>query len=490
MTTPDPLATRGLPQRRTVLLAQSGAARERLREALRQAGAEVVLVADPSSTDVETVLAAEPDSILVALDPAIEAQLDRFDAVLGDPAITVIFDEAELAARREGWDAARWSRHLQAKLYGHDDVLPPGKTESDDDYPQPGLPTTPQQHHAQASFGEYADEAEIHAEVLPTDAVGAGLAEVDAVDAELLDIDGTSFDSTSFDGTPFDSTSFDSANLDSGGVGGIDFNSFDMGGENRETRDNADGNVAGLDEYLLNTEVSSEAAEIPSAAKPRTFNASEWSLDDAETANARPATTTGNLNIEELERRIAGLSLADTDSYGHGPQRGAVVLLAGLGGPDAVRQLLKNLPEGFPRPVLIVQRLDAGQHDKLVGQMARASAMPVQLALADTVLEAGNVYVVPPALGLTRKANELRFSSSGNLFDALPANDSAIVMLSGGDTASVDPIMRLASSGAWVAGQSAEGCFEPAAANDLVARGGEVGLPAQLAERLSERWPV
>lgn len=476
MTTPDPLATRGLPQRRTVLLAQPGAARDRLREALQQAGAEVVLVADPSSTDVEAVLAAEPDSILVALDPAIEAQLDRFDAVLGDPAITVIFDEAELAARREGWDAARWSRHLQAKLYGHDDVLPPGKTESDDDFPQPGLPTTPQQHHAQASFVEYAGEAESHAEVLPTDVVGAGMAEVDAVDAELLDVD---------------STPFDSANLDSGDFGGIDFNSFDMGGETRETRDNADGNVVGLDEYLLNTEeASSEAAEIPSAAKPRTFNASDWSLDDAETATARPAAITGNLNIEELERRIAGLSLADTDSYGHGPQRGAVVLLAGLGGPDAVRQMLKNLPEGFPRPVLIVQRLDAGQHDKLVGQMARASAMPVQLALIDTVLEAGNVYVVPPALGLTRKANELRFSSSGNLFDALPANDSAIVMLSGGDTASVDPIMRLASSGAWVAGQSAEGCFEPAAANDLVARGGEVGLPAQLAERLSERWPV
>lgn len=466
---------RGLPQRRTVLLAQPGAARDRLREALQQAGAEVVLVADPSSTDAEAVLAAEPDSILVALDPAIEAQLDRFDAVLGDPAITVIFDEAELAARREGWDAARWSRHLQAKLYGHDDVLPPGKTESDDDYPQPGLPTTPQQHHAQASFVGYAGEAEFHAEVLPTDAVGAGLAEVDAVDAELLDVDST----------PFDSNSFDSADF-----GSIDFNSFDMGGETRETRDGADGSVAGLDEYLLNTEVSSEAAEIPSAAKPRTFNASEWSLDDAETASVRPATTTGNLNIEELERRIAGLSLADTDSYGHGPQRGAVVLLAGLGGPDAVRQLLKSLPEGFPRPVLIVQRLDAGQHDKLVGQMARASAMPVQLALVDTVLEAGNVYVVPPALGLTRKANELRFSGSGNLFDALPANDSAIVMLSGGDTASVDPIMRLASSGAWVAGQSAEGCFEPAAANDLVARGGEVGLPAQLAERLSERWPV
>ena len=38
----------------------------------------------------------------------------------------MIFDEAELAAQREGWDAARWSRHLAAKLHRHQQVLPPG----------------------------------------------------------------------------------------------------------------------------------------------------------------------------------------------------------------------------------------------------------------------------------------------------------------------------------------------------------------------------
>lgn len=469
MTTPDSLRARDLPQRRTVLLAQPGAASDRLRDALQQAGAEVVLVADPTGITVDAVIAAEPDSVLVALDPAIEAHLERFDAVLGDPAITVIFDEAELAARREGWDAARWSRHLQAKLYGHDDVLPPGQTESDDEYPQPGLPTTPQQHHAQASFVEYAVEADEHAEVLPTDAVGAGLAEVDEVDATLLDVDSVE-------------------------LGAIDFNSFDMGGEDRENRGSREDTVAGLDEYLLNTGDSDDddvAAEIPVAAKARTFNVSEWSLDDGgtaavgRTAPANPAT-----HIEDLERRISGLSLVDTDTYGHAQPRGAVVLLAGLGGPDAVRQLLKGLPKNFPRPVMILQRLDGGQYDKLVGQMARASAMPVHLALADTVLEAGNVYVVPPTLGLARKATDLVFSGSGNVFDTLPANDSAVVVLSGGDTATVEPIMRLAAAGAWVAGQSAEGCFEPAAANDVVARGGEAGLPAALAERLAERWPV
>ena len=57
------------------------------------------------------------------------------------------------------------------------------------------------------------------------------------------------------------------------------------------------------------------------------------------------------------------IELADVDSYGHGPLRGAVLIEAGLGGPDAVRQLLGELPEGFPRPVLVRLRLDGGRYD-------------------------------------------------------------------------------------------------------------------------------
>jgi chemosensory pili system protein ChpB (putative protein-glutamate methylesterase) len=467
VTTPEIQPT---PQRRTVLLAQPGAARDRLRDALQQAGAEVVLIADPCGIALDAVTVVEPDSVLVALDPAIEMHLERFGAVLGDPSITVIFDEADLAARREGWDAARWSRHLRAKLYGHDDVLPPGQTEPDDSYPEPGMPITPQQRHAHASFGDFAGEAEAHVAALPTDALGDGLlAGLDQVEGELPGLDADNADT-------------------------IDYRSFDLGDDHDEGEgEGADATPTqevGLDEYLLATVDPQETAAIPAAAKARTISSGEWSLDEDGATYARPPAPPATIDIEELERRIAGLSLADTDSYGHGPQRGAVVLFAGLGGPDAVRQLLKALPEGFPRPVLIRQRLDGGQYDKLVGQLARAATLPVQLALADAVLEAGNIYVMPPTLGLARNGADLVFSASAALFDALPASDSAVVMLSGGDIAMVDPVMRLAAAGAWVAGQAPEGCFEPAAAKDLVARGGETGLPTQLAERLAERWPA
>lgn len=114
-------------ERRVVLLARAGVACERLRGALAEAGANLVLEGDPTVLDPQALDAADPDVVVVVLDPASEDALDRFENLLLDPSIEVIFEEAELAASREGWDAARWARHLSAKLNRHDDVLPPGR---------------------------------------------------------------------------------------------------------------------------------------------------------------------------------------------------------------------------------------------------------------------------------------------------------------------------------------------------------------------------
>jgi chemosensory pili system protein ChpB (putative protein-glutamate methylesterase) len=122
---------------RVVLLARPGEARSRLETALGEAGAEVVLVADPLEAEPAEVGGMQPQVILVLLEPAIEDALERYEPLFADPSLSVIFDEADLAAQREGWDAARWARHLSAKLNRHDDVLPPGR-ESETDWPLPG----------------------------------------------------------------------------------------------------------------------------------------------------------------------------------------------------------------------------------------------------------------------------------------------------------------------------------------------------------------
>jgi hypothetical protein len=135
---------------RVALLARPGPAADRLRATLGEIGTDLVLEADPVESDPQALADAAPQAVVVVLDPAVEDVLERYDPVLADPAVDVLYEEAELAVAREGWDAARWGRHLSAKLMHHGDVLPPGReadTAPVGDVPdlQPGRPPTPAQ---------------------------------------------------------------------------------------------------------------------------------------------------------------------------------------------------------------------------------------------------------------------------------------------------------------------------------------------------------
>lgn len=397
--------------RRVVLLARPGPACERLSAALQEAGADLVLTADPVNAQAQSIAEAQAQAIVVALEPTVEDVLDRFDAVLGDPEVMVIFEEADLAAQREGWDAARWVRHLAAKLYRHGDVLPPGAEAEPD----------PAEHDLDTLF---AMEAMTRAADVPRDTTSRGV-RVDDADAQEADAraplvtDRDFIDMTSEDAPPEDAP-----------------------------------------------------VQVESAAAHQRFRQ----------------------DLEDLDRRIADITLADTRSYGHGPQRGAVLIEGGMGGPDAVRQLLGAMPAEFPRPVLVRLRLDGGRYDRLVRQMARATTLPVILAEPGQLAEKGKVYFMAPSLAVATEGAGLAFveagDGAGSLLAVLPAGDSAVVLLSGSDPALVDAAMTHAWSGALVLGQSSDGCYDAAASDALVARGAEAGSPAELAQRLAERWPT
>lgn len=64
---------------RVAVLARPGEACDRIHGALREAGADVVLVADPVESDPSLESAAAPNAILVALDAAIEDAIERYD---------------------------------------------------------------------------------------------------------------------------------------------------------------------------------------------------------------------------------------------------------------------------------------------------------------------------------------------------------------------------------------------------------------------------
>lgn len=407
--------------KRVALLARPGEARERLRVALHDAGAEIVLEDDPNALDADALGHSAPQVVLVALEPAIEDSLERFDSVLHDPAVAVIFDEADLAAKRQGWEAQRWARHLAAKLHGHRDVLPPGREEDVGLQLEPGLPVTPAQLHEGAEMSLHLEEAADMALELPSD--------------------------------------------DFAYTGGL------------QVRDGSE-QVVDVDDWLR-----------AASPQPESHTPQPPPLPELPTAVPPPLPA----SVSKSTFDLSTLELEPLDGTGTGSTRvaGAVLVFAGIGGPDAVRKLLAELPTGFPKPVMVHLRLDGGRYDNLVRQMERVSHMPVLLAEAGKAAESGHVYVLPGDVVPYVDAGAVSFRPGYAIqatIPQLPPEDSAVLLLSGSDTGLVDAAAALGSDGALVMGQSQEGCYDPAAPRALAARGAELGTPAQLAQRLTDRW--
>lgn len=413
------------------LLARPGAARDRLREALAQADVALVLEEDPVVLDPATLLAVSPQAVVIALEPAVEDALERLEPVLASPDFTLVFDEAELAARREGWETQRWARHLAAKLHGHRQVLPPGAEVEEELLPEPGLPDTPAQLHDDAPLAFHLDEAVDAADLLAGDSLYEAPASWQdmTVPGPVPPLPGPERDTAAVAGTG-------------------------LGDHSRWS--------------LLDEDAAPAAAETP-----RT---------DSVVPPALPAFDSTRLSLVEMEEAPGSRRGA----------RGAVVVLAGIGGPDALRRLLAALPSQLDVPLLVRMPLDGARYGNLVKQMARVSPLPVVLAEPGADVIEGQVYILSDDTATAMRDGGLYFhvQPQGLVLADLPATDSAVILLSGADLLQVDPALTLAESGAWVGGQVGDGCYDPAAATAVVAAGMFAGEPQELAQAISARWAL
>ncbi|WP_052108228.1 chemotaxis protein CheB [Aerolutibacter daejeonensis] len=513
--------------KRVALLSRPGAANDRLAEVLGDAGVELVLRADPTQVDVATVLGAQPDTLLVALDAPTEDALERLDAALHAPAVDVIYEEASLVVAREGWDAARWRRHLLAKLQGHGNVLPPAQG-GDVHVPSQGpaaiAPTvsTP----TPAAVAPAAPAPTPTAEQTPVQAATPSPAQIALPEPEAPF---TTFSiSQTFDvvaepvlealpGEPVVEPAVEPAHttfassmawtLDPGpadvpavtpaapSVAPAGLEAYDLTLSLEDTPSTpvveqaaADAGVAALD-FSAFDPVAAEAFDTP----PAPALAERWA-EQAFVTEPEPTATSAedrfSNDLASLELRIASMSLVDETPV-RGPEkvRGAVLVMAGIGGPDAVRQLLGSLPADFVRPVLVQQRLDGARYDRLVAQMQRATTLPVKLAEVGQRVEQGGVYIVPDTVGVNGSGDGLVFEEGGNdVLAALPAADSAVLMLSGSDPARVDAALSFGWNGGLVVAQNSDGCYDAAAVTELAARGGAVAKPAEMGARLVAHW--
>jgi two-component system chemotaxis response regulator CheB/chemosensory pili system protein ChpB (putative protein-glutamate methylesterase) len=84
---------------------------------------QIVYEARAADFDASRLLDSEATAALVNLDSC--DWLDAVETRLHDAGVAVVFNDPEISGRLDGWEQARWLRHLTAKLSGSNEYDPP-----------------------------------------------------------------------------------------------------------------------------------------------------------------------------------------------------------------------------------------------------------------------------------------------------------------------------------------------------------------------------
>jgi two-component system chemotaxis response regulator CheB/chemosensory pili system protein ChpB (putative protein-glutamate methylesterase) len=110
-----------------------------LRTALSEHGARIAHEGPVSSFDVVNLRQAGVDVLVVNLDDAVDdTALDLIYELVASGDIPVVFNDAQASRSLDGWDRARWARHLAAKTLNKDTIDPPRP-----EHAQAVVPATP-----------------------------------------------------------------------------------------------------------------------------------------------------------------------------------------------------------------------------------------------------------------------------------------------------------------------------------------------------------
>lgn len=128
------------------LVYQAEALHQHLRSALTEYGARLVYETPTAGFTRGALDASGAEVVVVNLDPGVDEELEAIDDLLVDSSRRVIFNDGEVSSRLEGWDQARWARHLAAKIMGIERLDPPrpeGAEAIPERTPRKSAPTPP-----------------------------------------------------------------------------------------------------------------------------------------------------------------------------------------------------------------------------------------------------------------------------------------------------------------------------------------------------------
>lgn len=98
---------------------------EQLRSALQERGARIVHEGPLRGLSSQLLASVEANVLVVNLDEEDDSALDRLEEALQGERPRVVFNDGQASRKLEGWDRARWARHLAMKVLAVGDADPP-----------------------------------------------------------------------------------------------------------------------------------------------------------------------------------------------------------------------------------------------------------------------------------------------------------------------------------------------------------------------------
>lgn len=107
------------------LLYQAGQLGSHLKNALGELGAAVVYEAAPASVDRDALENSGARVVIVNLDAESDNYIDALYDMLDAGDYEVVFNDAQVSSNLQGWDQARWVRHLGSKILRKPEIVEP-----------------------------------------------------------------------------------------------------------------------------------------------------------------------------------------------------------------------------------------------------------------------------------------------------------------------------------------------------------------------------
>ena len=194
----------------------------------------------------------------------------------------------------------------------------------------------------------------------------------------------------------------------------------------------------------------------------------------------------------------------DQSALAQGGIAHVVVLGASIGGPDALRTFLGEMPADIPVVFLLVQHLESGYFERLAQQLQKSSPLPVKVASAGAVALPGEVLVIPASERVTLETDgRVVFAPHPSVPHYTPSIDDVLhdvadgfgrrataIIFSGMAGDAVEGAVYLTGKGGEVWAQDASSCVVSSMVDGARARGVVefTGSPRELAQRCIARF--